>query len=124
MGSVGLKILGSGGYKIDRSRAGVVMMANGSIEAVIGEACFTVTFSETTHSTDFKIIPGLSDTCLLDMDFAEKFGIVLHRRDKQLWLADEPIIKFAFRTADRDSFDTSKDIACWTNRKRLNWINF
>ena len=91
--SVGLNILGSGGYKIDRSRAGAVMMANGTIEAVIGQACLPFTFSETTHSVDFKIIPGLSNTCVLGMDFVEKFGIVLHLRDKQLWLADEPITK-------------------------------
>ena len=42
--SVGLNVLGSGGYKIDRSKAGAVMMANGSIEAVIGEACIRSLF--------------------------------------------------------------------------------
>ena len=110
--------------KIDRSKAGAVMMANRSIEAVIGEACLPVTFSETMHSTDFNIIPGLPDTCVLGMDFAEQCGIVLHLRDKQLWLAYEPIIKVAFRTADRDSFDTCKGITLLDESEKVKLDQF
>lgn len=80
LGPAGLQILGSRGYKIDYSKAGAVMMANGSIEMVIGETCLPSTFLGTIHSIHFKIIPELTDTYLLVMDFAEKFGFILKVR--------------------------------------------
>ena len=60
---------------------------------------------------DVKIIPGLADTCALGMDFGEIFGIVMHLCDRQLWLADEPIIKFAFDREDVGTSDFCNGIA-------------
>ena len=104
LGSTGLEAVRSIGCKIDYNKSGVALMANDTMETIIGEAHLPITFSGTTHIMDVKIIPGLADTCVLDMDFGEIFGIVMHLRDRQLWLADEPIIKFAF---DRKDVDTS-----------------
>lgn len=61
LGSVGSQILVSGGYKIEYSKVGAIMLVDGTIEAVIREACLPATFSETTYSIHFKIIPGLTD---------------------------------------------------------------
>lgn len=95
------------------------MIANGTIEAVFSEACLPTTFSGTNHSINFKLIPGLTDTCELGIDFAEKFGFGSGLRDKNLWLANEPIIKFDLGPANENDIDTFKGIAVSEKAERV-----
>ena len=70
------------------------MMANGTLETIINEALIPITLGDVTQVMAVKIIPGLTDVCVLGMDFAEKFGLAIHARDKEVWMADEQLIVF------------------------------
>ena len=52
------------------------------------------------------------------MDFVTQFGLVIDGKVRQLWLADEPIIKFAFDSKFRDDPDTCRGIALLSETER------
>ena len=102
--SAGLDIIKCKGIKVDFLKSSAAIMATGAIESIIGEANLPITFSGTIRPINVKIIPSLTDTCVLGMDFSQSFEIIMHLRGRQLWSADELIVKFAFGLpADNES---------------------
>ena len=65
MGANGLSIINEGKYRIHYSRRGVVMIANGTIETIMGEALIPITLGDVTQFMAVKKIPGLTDLCVL-----------------------------------------------------------
>ena len=52
------------------------------------------------------------------MDFVEKFGLVIHARGKEVWMADEPIIKFYFGLVDEDESKVCQGIIPLSDEER------
>ena len=118
LGSLNVPFISSGECKVDRSRSSIVLMANGNIESMLGTALLPVTFNGVTHLMTVRILLGLNDSCILGTDFVTQFGLVIDGKVRQLWLADEPIIKFAFDSKFRDDPDTCRGIALLSETER------
>ena len=99
-------------------------MANGNIESVMGIALLPISLGGVTHKCPIRIAPGLMDVFVLGMDSAKRFGLVIHTRDEEIWMADEPYTKHHFGKLDEDEFEVCKGIALLSGEEKEELSNF
>lgn len=66
----------------------------------------------------------LANTYVLGIDFAKKFGMVMHLRDRHLWLADDTIIKLMIGQATKTDPETCKGIALLLDMEKFRLNQF
>ncbi|XP_051153756.1 uncharacterized protein LOC127277011 [Leptopilina boulardi] len=96
LNAIGKSIVELNGNKIKELESGHVMLANGTIVTIVGEAILPVTIAGVTRDLEIKVIPDLTDQCVLGVDFLTKFGVVIDTSIQRLWMAEKPIIRIAF----------------------------
>lgn len=107
LNSVGQSIVETDRTKINKLESGNVMLANGSIESIAGEVILPITLAGVSREMTIRIVPELTDECVLGIDFMEKFGIVIDTSIQRLWLAEKPIIRIEFNKSGSKMNDNS-----------------
>lgn len=78
-----------------------MLLANGVIEQIVGEVTLPITLAGITRKVAVGIVPELTDSCALGMDFAKTFGIILDLNVQRPTIIEEPISKNAFDSIGR-----------------------
>lgn len=65
-----------------------------------------------------RIISGLTELCVYGMDLAEEFGLIIHAKNRKIWMTEEPLIKFSFEVVEEGQPDRCKGNATLSKEER------
>lgn len=103
MGAEGIKIIRQKKLPTRRDCGTQIRTANGQLAEVREEVDLSLSLKGRSHTVSVCLLPDLTVSCIVGMDFLCRFGIVLDFAGREWCFADDPVVRYAWEPSGEAS---------------------